>query len=214
MVTDWLAGNKGKTRTDLARDMCERLGLRDGKGALRLATALKALRDLESEGYWKLPAALPHSSGKWNPRRLGHAVAAPQGVPDRAEQVEGLDLIEVRTDDDEHMRIWNELMLGEHPLHDCRLVGRQLRYLIGSAHGWLGGIGFGSSALYLQSRDEWIGWDETQRSVHHERVINMTRYLIRESVQCENVASHVLGLCSRRVVKDFHATLNRPEDTR
>lgn len=204
LVTDWLSGNKGKTRTDLAREMCKRLGLRDGKGALRIATALKALRDLESEGYWKLPAALPHGSGKWNPRRLGHAVAAPRGVPERAEQVEGLELIEVRSGDDGHMRIWNELMLVEHPLHDCRLVGRQLRYLIGSAHGWLGAIGFGSSALYLQSRDEWIGWDETQRSEQHERVINMTRYLIRESVQCENVASHVLGLCSRRVAKDFH----------
>jgi len=204
MVTDWLAGNKAKTRTELATYMCERLGLRDGKGALRLATALKALRDLEGEGYWKLPTAKAHGGGKWNPRRLGHAVAAPQGVPERAEQVEGLELIEVRSGDDEHMRIWNELMLVEHPLHDCRMVGRQLRYLIGSAHGWLGAIGFGSSALYLQSRDEWIGWDEAQRSEQHERVINMTRYLIRESVRCENVASHVLGLCSRRVAKDFH----------
>ena len=28
LVTDWLVRNKGKTRTELARDMCERLGLR------------------------------------------------------------------------------------------------------------------------------------------------------------------------------------------
>lgn len=205
LVTDWLVENKGKTRNRLARDMCERLGLRDGKGALQIATALKALRDLECEGYWKLPAALRCGSGKWNPRRLGHAVAVPQDVPARVEQMEGLELIEVRSGDDEHFRIWNELMLEEHPLHDCRLVGRQLRYLIASSHGWLGGIGFGSSALYLESRDKWIGWDEAQRAGHHERVINMTRFLIRESMQCENVASHVLGLCSRRVGKDFHA---------
>ena len=203
-VTDWLAGNKGKSRTRLARDTCEHLGLRDGKGALRISTTLKALRDLEAQGYWKLPAALPHGSKKWNPRRLGYAVAAPQGVPDSIEQMGGVELIEVTSDDDEHLRIWNELMLDEHPLHDCRLVGRQLRYLIGSAHGWLGGVGFGSSALYLERRDKWIGWDESQRTQHHERVINMTRFLIRESVQCENAASHVLGLCSRRVAKDFH----------
>jgi len=205
LVSDWLARNKGKSRTRLARDVCEHLGLRDGKAALRISTALKALRELEVQGFWKLPAALPHGSKKWNPRRLGHAVAAPQDVPDRVEQMEGVELIEVKAGDDEPLRIWNELMLREHPLHDCRLVGRQLRYLVGSPHGWLGGIGFGSSALYLESRDQWIGWDEEQRAEHHERVINMTRYLIRESVQCKNVASHVLGLCSRRVAKDFHA---------
>ena len=205
LVTDWLAGKKVKTRTHLARELCERLEWRDGKGALRMATTLKALRDLEAEGYWKLPAALFRQGKEWNPRRLGHEVAAPQGVAARVEQVEGLELLEVRGNDDEHLRIWNELMLDEHPLHDCRLVGRQLRYLIGSAHGWLGGIGFGSSALYLQGRDEWIGWDETQRSEHRERVINMTRFLIRKSVRCENAASHVLGLCSRRVARDFHA---------
>lgn len=205
LVTNWLAGNKDQTRTRLARDMCERLGWRDGKGALRMSSALKALRDLEAEGHWKLPAPLPRGSGQWSPRCLGHAVAAAQGVPGRAEQVEGLELIEVRADEEEPFRIWNELMLKEHPLHDCRLVGRQLRYLIGSAHGWLGGIGFGSSALYLESRDRWIGWNENQRAQDHERVINMTRYLIRKSVQCENLASHVLGLCSRRVARDFQA---------
>ena len=74
----------------------------------------------------------------------------------------GLRLIEVT--DEEHLRIWNELMLGEHPLKDCRLVGRQLRYLLGSDHGWLGALGFGSAALYLEGRDDWIGWNHSQRS--------------------------------------------------
>jgi hypothetical protein len=34
----------------------------------------------------------------------------------------------------EEKRIWNDLMLREHPLGDGPLVGRQLRYLIGSRH--------------------------------------------------------------------------------
>ena len=187
-ITEWLSRNKGKTRTQLAREICDRLGLRDGKGALRISTTLKALRELEAEGYWKLPAARQRGNGQWNPRRLGHKVVAPRGVPGEAGQIKGLELIEVFREDDEHVRIWNELMLEEHPLHDCRLVGRQLRYLISSGHGWLGGIGFGSSALYLESRDKWIGWDEDQRGEYRERVINMTRFLIRESVQCRNLA--------------------------
>jgi hypothetical protein len=51
------------------------------------------------------------------------------------------------------MRIWNEMMICEHPRGAGPLVGRQLRYLIGSEHGWLGAMGFGSSALQLQDRD-------------------------------------------------------------
>jgi hypothetical protein len=94
-------------------------------------------------------------------------------------------------------------MLSEHPLHDCRLVGRQLRYLIGSDHGWLGAIGFGSCALRLKVRDEWIGWDEPTRKDFQERLINMTRFLIRPQVRCENLASRVLSMCMERVGQDF-----------
>jgi hypothetical protein len=111
--------------------------------------------------------------------------------------------VEVDSVDEEHFRIWNELMLTEHPLKDCRLVGRQLRYLIGSEHGWLGGIGFGSCALRLQPRDAWIGWDEATRKRFQERVINMSRFLIRPSVRCENLASRVLSICMDRLGEDF-----------
>lgn len=204
-VGEWMAANREGTRTGLARAMCERLDLRDGKGAWQMASTAKALRDLEGEGHFRLPAGLARGGGRWTARQLEDAVPLPEGVPSRAEQIEGLELIEVCSEQDGLFRIWNTLMQREHPLHDCRLVGRQLRYLIGSPHGWLGGIGFGSSALYLQSRDQWIGWDQEQRAQHQHRVINLTRYLIRGSVQCENLASHVLGLCARRVAGDYQA---------
>ncbi|MGR9107928.1 MAG: hypothetical protein ACU843_13445 [Gammaproteobacteria bacterium] len=34
---------------------------------------------------------------------------------------------------------------------------------MGSAHGWLGGLGFAAAALHLADRDRWIGWDWEQR---------------------------------------------------
>jgi hypothetical protein len=128
-------------------------------------------------------------------------VQPPTAVPACVEEVRGLQLIEVSTE--EELKLWNELMIREHPLHQCRLVGRQLRYLVASEHGWLGAIGFGSAALYLEDRDEWIGWTATQRMEHLPRVLNMNRFLIRPQVRCENLASQVLGLCARRVAGDF-----------
>jgi len=103
----------------------------------------------------------------------------------------------------EHLLIWNELMIREHRLHDARLVGRQFRCLIGSDHGWLGGIGFGSAARYLEDRDEWMGWNAAQRTAHLPRVINTTRFLVRPDVRCPILASHVLGLCARRIAGDL-----------
>ena len=202
-VRRWLSKNENGSRGALATKLCKELDLRDRRGKLRLAGAQKALRVLEEKGYWKLPEPKGASGKTWHPRRLNESVAEVEGVPSRVESVRGLRLVEVSSADDEHFRIWNELVLSEHPLHDCRLVGRQLRYLIGSEHGWLGAIGFGSCALRLGPRDEWIGWDEPRRKEFQERLINLTRFLIRPQVGCENLASRVLKLCLERVGDDF-----------
>jgi len=189
------------TRNGLARELCRRLGLRDPKGDWQMATTSKALRELEVQGLWQLPKPLSRRSPGWHPTRLNHPVPTPRDVPELLRNVRGLRLIEVA--DEAHLRIWNELMLSEHPLKDCRLVGRQLRYLLGSDHGWLGAMGFGSAALYLEGRDDWIGWNSTQRSQYLERVLNMNRFLIRPMVHCANLASHALGLGARQVGEDF-----------
>jgi hypothetical protein len=82
-------------------------------------------------------------------------------------------------------------------------VGRQLRYLIGSTHGWLGGLGFSAAALQLAPRDRWIGWTVAQRRAHLDRVVGLSRLLIRPSVTCHNLASRVVGLCLQRLADDF-----------
>ncbi len=201
LVLTLLGADPAPTRNRLAKDLCRHLELRDSKGDWQMATTAKALRELEEQGLWKLPQPLFSGRRGWNPARLNRRVPKANGVPQGVQEVRGLWLLEV--DDEEHLRIWNELMLREHPLKDCRLVGRQLRYLIGSDHGWLGGIGFGSAALQLEGRDDWIGWDHSQRSEYLERILNMNRFLIRPGVHCANLASHVLGLCARRVGQDF-----------
>lgn len=203
LVHQLLDSRPALTRTQLAHQLCRRLALRDPKGDLQIATTARALRELEAAGHWTLPppaVARPHASTS-SPARPAHRVAPAQGVPACLEDLQNLALIEVRTP--QQLLLWNELMIREHPLHDARLVGRQFRYLIGSDHGWLGGLGFGSAALYLESRDTWLGWSNAQRSEHLPRVINMTRFLIRPTVRCPNLASHVLGLCARRIATDF-----------
>lgn len=187
-------------RTMLADQLCEHYGFFDARGTPQRATCLKALRELEQSGHIVLPAPLMRH-GRGSPRRLLEPVTPPRAVPAQAGNVRGLQIIVVESV--EQMRTWNEMMIREHPRGAGPLVGRQLRYLIGSEHGFLGAMGFGAAALQLQDRDRWIGWNVEIRRAHLHRVIALSRFLIRPDVHCHNLASHLLGLVMRELPGDF-----------
>ena len=137
------------TRTELAETVCEEFGFHDPRGRYQLGGCLKALRALEAKGWFQLPSPQFQKPDP-APRRLSAPVEEPKGVPAEVGDVSGLELILVGQES--QMRIWNELMIREHPQGAGPLVGRQIRYLLGSAHGWLGGFGFAAPALQLAAR--------------------------------------------------------------
>lgn len=177
-------------------------------GKKQISGCLKALRELEAAGHFILPKP-QIKPGKKTPRRLTAPVPLPIDVPMTVADIQELQLILVQTTD--QMRIWNELMIGEHPLKDGPLVGRQLRYLISSRHGWLGGFGFAAPALQLSDREQWIGWTREQRQTHLHYIVGMSRFLIRPSVKCQNLASKVLSMSLVLMADDFeHRYSYRP----
>jgi hypothetical protein len=199
-VAGLLEVNEFVHRSELADFLCEQFGFYDARGQEQRDGCVKALRELEAAGHFALPAAQAKNGPK-TPRRLREPVGEPAGVPGKAGEVRGLALI--RVSDEQHMRIWNELMIREHPRGHGPLVGRQLRYLVGSEHGWLGGFGFAAPALQLADRDRWIGWDLEQRRDSLHSVVNMSRFLIRPSVHCANLASRLLAMAVERLPEDF-----------
>ena len=188
------------SRTELADFLCEEFGFQDPGGQNQRAGCLKGLRELEAKGWFQLP---PAEIQKCNPapRRLPGPVPEPQAVPEEVGMVGGLELILVAQEG--QMRIWNELMIREHPQGAGPLVGRQIRYLVGSAHGWLGAFGFAAPALQLAARDRWIGWDAEHRRAQLHGVVGLSRFLIRPSVECRNLASRLLSMSQQRLVEDF-----------
>jgi len=205
-VRELLECNQFLHRSELAEAVCTQFGFLDARGRRQQGGCLKALRELEGAGHFSLPPQVHTRTGRGGPRRLPESVAPPTKVPGQAGEVNGLCLVQVITE--EQMRIWNELMIREHPQGAGPLVGRQLRYLVGSEHGWLGGLGFAAAALQLADRDKWIGWDAEQRREHLDAVVGMSRFLIRESVQCRNLASKVLGMSMAALPDDFERKFN------
>ena len=188
-------------RTALAEQVCERFALRDGRGRTQRSTALKALRELERAGALELPAPR-FAPRRPRPRGLDAPVPAPEpALPARVEHVGGVELVEVIAEHER--RVWTELMRREHPLGAPTLAGHQVRYLVRSAQGWIGALGFAAAALKLRERERWIGWDDTQRRAHLHRVVGLSRFLIRPMIHCHNLASHVLGQALRAVAHDF-----------
>ena len=190
------AGSLGQ----VADRVCEAFDFRDGRGRWQRASCCRALADLQAAGHVSLPAGRGARGGGGRARVLPHPMAPAVDVPDTVDKVVGLTLELVQTD--EQRRVWNTLMAYEHPRGAGPFVGPQLRYLVGSAHGWLGGVGFAASARRLRSRDAWVGWDDTGRRAHLHRVLGLCRLLVRPGVGCRNLASHVLGRVVRAVGDD------------
>ncbi|MDQ1249911.1 MAG: hypothetical protein QG597_4288 [Actinomycetota bacterium] len=205
-VRSILAVARCSTRQSVAAEVCEQFGFRDQRGRLQISTCLTGLGRLEQAGLIGLPASRTRGGWERRPRGTGKPPALPRDVPDEAGAVRGLELRLV--DNEADSRLWNELLLREHPQGDRIITGRQLRYLVWSDHGLLGALGVSASALHLEARDRWIGWDWDVRQKYLDRVICLSRLLVRPGVQCRNLASKVLGLFVGRVGTDFQRRYN------
>ena len=135
-ICDLLENQEIIHRSQLSAIVCEHFGFYDTRDQAQNSGCIKALRELEAADHFVLPPALTSAKPK-SPRRLSEPVPLPEEVPDQAGEIMGLKLELVS--EIGQKRIWNELMITEHPQGAGPFVGRQLRYLIDSHHGWLGG---------------------------------------------------------------------------
>ncbi len=189
----------------MAQEACRALAWFSPDGRPALSSAKVALRKLQQRGLLTLPACKsPHPGRPHRLRASGQALPALKAVPGRVDQVRHLQLHLISGDKDPLHGLWNDLIIAQHPCGDAPLVGAQLRYLIGSDHGWLGALGFGPAAFALNCRDVWVGWSTPARLGHLREVVGLSRLLIRQEVRCSNLLSRALSLALDRVAEDWH----------
>ena len=198
-----IAAHPKVRRGILAREACVYLDWYSPTGRPALASARVALRKLERQGYLRLPNA--RASARHRLKPSGHKLPPIGRVPRRVDQVLGLSLRLISGKEDPLHGLWNDLMIQQHPCGDAPLVGTQLRYLIGSDHGWLGALGFGPAAFVLGARDQWIGWSTGARLAHLSEVVCLSRLLIRQEVHCTNLVSKVWSMITSRLGVDWHS---------
>ena len=189
------------SRCALARLVCGWMDWKDAAGRAKESSCRALLVKLERRGLIELPAARPVSFEAGAAR----VVRPPEKwlhLKTTLKALDGVELVIVNGSR-AHSRVWRSMMKEHHPLGDGPLCGAQLRYLIRSEQGWLGGLSFSSAAWRLGVRDEWIGWSEATRAARLPRIALNSRFLILPTVQVPHLASHVLGLATRQLANDW-----------
>ncbi len=191
-IRDAVRSSAQLTRCALSRLVCGWLDWRAADGRAKEASCRAALRKLERRGVIELPPAREVS---FEPRT--QAAAQPEPVWLRIQaplsRLSGITLVLVNGDKGLSGH-WRAMMKAHHPLGDGALCGAQLRYLISSDQGVLGGLSFSAAAWRLGVRDEWIGWSEGTRAARLAMIVGNSRFLLLPTVQ---------GLATRQLASDW-----------
>jgi hypothetical protein len=189
----------GMTRNRLATLLCEKWDWRNIGGKLKLMAARVFLNRLGSRDVLVLPPART----KARIVRKQWPEVSPLDLSCSLKSLSGLRLERVSVKTPERSGLWNALVSQEHYLGYSPLTGAQMRYLIVSDQGVLGALGLQASALHLQARDQWIGWDAAACELGRHQIVNNTRFLIRPGVRVPHLASKVLSLMARQLPQDW-----------
>lgn len=111
--------------------------------------------------------------------------------------------VTVRPIEKEEISEWNKIVQEYHPLGAPKLPGHQIRYVAEHGDRALALLSFSACAYHLACRDQWIGWSREQRLRRKSFIAQNSRFLVLPGENNPNLASRVLGLCIKRLAKDW-----------
>jgi Domain of unknown function (DUF4338)/DDE_Tnp_1-associated/Transposase DDE domain len=119
--------------------------------------------------------------------------------------------VKVRLVREEERSEFDYRLENQHYLASAQLAGQTLRYVAEVGGQWVALLCFGAAALHLKGREQWINWSPRQRARRLAFVVNNSRFLVLpERQKYPNLASRVLGLCLRRLSRDWEEQWGHP----
>ncbi len=193
------------SRQELAHTICEHLDWHASSGEDSTYAALAMLEILEKEGFLSLPAK--DESKMRGVRKAPERTAAGEPGPVIDGDLSALgNMVLEPVDGELEVALFKEWIDRYHALGYRQQVGCYMRYFVVDGQGRrLGCLLFQRASKSLQSREQWIGWNDRWREQRLERVVCNSRFLILPWVRVHNLASHVLSLVVFRLAEDWQA---------
>lgn len=200
-IKQLLAANPSWSRTRLSMELCRLWNWYSPVGQMKDMACRDLLLKLERHGQVVLPPkSVAQQDYNISITRVPHSTTAITGklkdlLPLRVEVVESRH---------PSWALFKYLLFRYHYLGFSGTVGENMKYLIlNNERRLLACLLFGSPAWSCAARDDFLGWDKDTRVNRLHLVTNNTRFLILPWVRVPHLASHILGLITRRIQKDW-----------
>ncbi|KKM11663.1 hypothetical protein SY88_07815 [Clostridiales bacterium PH28_bin88] len=187
----------------MSRELCRLWNWYSPVGQMKDMACRDLLLKLEQQGQIVLPrkfAGVKQGGNRTSITQVPHSTTAITGklkdlLPLRVEVVESRH---------SSWKLFKHLLFRYHYLGFNGTVGENMKYLVYDRYDRpLACLLFGSAAWSCAARDDFIGWDKKTRMDHLPYLTNNTRFLILPWVRVPHLASHLLGLISRRILGDW-----------
>jgi hypothetical protein len=200
-------------RTALSRHLCQLWNWRNGAGQLKDMAARTLLLKLHGRSLIELPPAQTRTA---RPCAQAPALVQSELLPASHCPIEGaLELLQpLSLELAHHTRLRREVrqLLAQYHYRGFNgAVGENVQYLARDRQGRpVAVMVFGAAAWKVAARDQFIAWSVRQRQQHLNAIANQQRFLILPWVRVKHLASHLLGLATRRLSADWQTRYGHP----
>jgi hypothetical protein len=206
----WLAEHRQWSRKRLSRELCQEWDWRNARGRIKDFAARSFLEKLAARGLLVLPALRLQRSHP-RPKPAGPVLInwLTDWISEPVRELGPLQWILPLAGTPEAKRF--DAYLQRYHYLGLRVVGQNMKYLVRDKQGRdLACLLFGAAAWRAGARDQFVGWDQTQRAAALHCLANNTRYLILPWVKVTGLASHLLSQVARRLSQDWQHKYGHP----
>lgn len=208
-INQLIEDNPDASRWALSKKLCEAWNWVQLNGALKDMVCRSLMLYLHRAGHIKLPPVRQHTHNPLIDRKRPDAIKIDQTPVDgKLSEITPLTFCQVRRTAEE--KLFNSLIESYHYLGYCHPVGEQLKYMVYAGKRPIACLAFSSAPRHIGCRDRFIGWSPEQRKGHIHLMAYNTRFLILPWVRVRHLASHILGVISRIISRDWFRLYHHP----